>query len=139
MENKRKIVHLDDHRLFIKGVQDYIIQPNFPEVYYIPYNNTDEAFYHITSSLINKDRIDLLITDLTHPGLDGYEFAEAIRGFQYTFGGIHIPILLLTFHSDKSSPLIEKGLSEKVFDKYLHKEVKSEEIVSYIRMVFKQG
>ncbi len=134
MREKKKIVHLDDHKLFTTAVWN-TIQPNFPDVSYMAFNNTDEAFYYLISNLFNKHRIDLLITDLSHPGLDGYEFSKAIRSFENTSGGPPIPILLLTFHSDNTSPIIKRGLNEKVFDKYLRKDSTSEELIDYIRSV----
>jgi len=74
-------------------------------------------------------------TDLAHPGLNGYEFAKAIRSFENASGGPPIPILLLTFHSDNTSPIVKRGLKEKIFDKYLGKDSTSEELIDYIRSV----
>jgi len=126
MEKRNKIVHLDDHKLFTDGVRNVMIS-NFPDV-----------SYYVISNLFNNIRFDLLITDLAHPGLNGYEFAKAIRSFESASGGIPMPILLLTFHSDNTTPIIKKGLDEKIFDKYLSKVTTSDELAGYIRSIIGQ-
>ncbi len=75
---KKKIVHLDDHVLFLTTVQR-LVQKQIRGIYYLAFTDTDNAFNYIVNSIEEGNKIDLIITDLNHPGMHGYEFAKQIK------------------------------------------------------------
>ena len=130
MEKKTKIVHLDDHRLYLDGVRKSV-HPKFPDIKFIRFENTDEAFYYVTNCILKNQKIDLLITDFNHPGLNGYEFAKAVRSIERSHGKGQMPILLLTM-APKETPIISKALEDGIFNDYLDKEADGDTIAKHI-------
>jgi DNA-binding response OmpR family regulator len=78
--------------------------------------NPDEAY-----DLLFASRFDLIISDIMMPGVDGFEFAETIRGQDKT-----IPILFMTSRDDISSK--QRGFRIGV-DDYLVKPFDMDEMV----------
>lgn len=131
---KRNIVHLDDHVLFLKGVET-CISPNMPNWQLVQFQYPEKALEHISNSLTNNTIIDLIITDFNHmdKGINGYDFAKAVKDIEIKHGK-KIPILLLSMMSN--SPIALKGIEENVFDKCLGKNSNSEVIIEAIKSLF---
>ena len=78
--------------------------------------------------LLNKDKFDILITDLNMPIMDGYTLIENVRKIK---NYINIPILIIT--TEKESKDKEKGF-EVGADYFLVKPVEKEQLSQYIQM-----
>lgn len=137
MMNRKKIIHLDDHALFHMGLEQSCLNKlSFP-VYQLQFTDSANCIQYVNNSISLGEPIDLIITDFNHPGLNGYEFAKAIRKFCRD-ASVYIPILLLTMAClDKEE--ISKGMEEHVFDKYLPKSSTSEEVIAGILELFQKA
>jgi len=94
------ILHLDDQILFAGGILNCILK-KFPNVAIKNIQNGDEALKYVSSCIINKKKLDLIITDINHPGLNGVDFANAVRLIEKDFKN-KIPIIFITMIDDKS-------------------------------------
>lgn len=94
-----KILHLDDHSLFSWGLSKCILE-KFPNADIKNIQNGDKALEYVLNCLGNKDLLDLIITDINHPGLDGIKFSRAIREKE-KYNEHKIPILFVTMVDDK--------------------------------------
>ena len=112
-----KIIHLDDHKLVTDSIRHFI-SSSLKDVYYLSFNDTNQAFRYLVNSVERDETIDMFITDYAHPGLDGYQFARAIRQLEQLMDRNPMKILLLTMYSD-TLPIIKRGLGEEVFNWYL--------------------
>lgn len=110
------IVHLDDHLLFAKGIDNCILK-KYPNAKFKNIQNGTVALAYILNCLYKKERIDLIITDLSHPGLDGVSFSRLIREKEANSGS-NIPLLFITMHNDKSVVNVIEAIP---FTKYLSK------------------
>jgi len=88
-------------------------------------NDSRETLEFLT---INPNEYDLLITDLTMPGLSGLELAKELRN-----KGTKIPIILLTGHGFNLNK-IEKEKAK--IDAMIHKPILLEELLSEIEKIF---
>lgn len=128
--NLKKIVHLDDHSIILKGIDKTIMNYN-PQYHVTGYTNSDEAFATIVKGIIDDQQPDLFITDFSHPGLNGYEMCKAIRSFERGLNRKPMPIMLLTMHLEDMS-LIQEGLKEGLFTKYLSLGSPAEALMSIV-------
>lgn len=130
---KYHIIHVDDHSLITVGIGNLsgkIIQG----CEFKAFGDGDIALDYIRNSMEKNEAIDLLITDFVHPGLDGYEFAKAIRRLEKKNKLQPLPILLLTMLSD-TQPMIRKGLKQGIFNKYLPLIASESELTQGIRTI----
>jgi DNA-binding NarL/FixJ family response regulator len=110
------IVHLDDHLLFAGGVGNCILK-KYPNAKIKNIQNGTEALAYILHCLHKNEKIDLIITDVSHPGLDGISFSTMLREKE-PVSKDRIPLLFLTMHSDES---VVKRIEAIPFVKYLSK------------------
>lgn len=75
--DRPKIIHMDDHLIFTAGLFKEL-KPEIAETYYLQFNNEDDVLAYMINSIHADDMPTLLITDLAHPGLNGYGFAKRI-------------------------------------------------------------
>jgi DNA-binding NarL/FixJ family response regulator len=128
--DRKKIVYLDDHELFHKGLEQACLNKLAFPVHHVQFMDAASCIQYVNNSLSLKEPIDLIITDFNHPGLNGYEFAVAIRRLCLE-ASVHIPILLISMAGlDKEG--IAKGMEEHVFDKYLSKSSTVDEVIAGI-------
>ena len=118
------ILHLDDHILYAKGVTKNCTNKKFPNAITEYAQNGDKAFEYVINCLENKDPLDLIITDFAHPGLNGIDFANAVRIKEIDYSK-KIPILFLTLRDQKS--LVQR-IEEIPFVKFLSKTSPCEKI-----------
>ncbi len=110
------IVHLDDHLIFAKGVGKCIIK-KYPNAKIKNIQNGTAALAYILHCLYKNEKIDLIITDVSHPGLDGISFSAILREKELDYEN-RIPLLFITMHSDKS---VVARIESIPFVKYLTK------------------
>lgn len=109
-----KILHLEDHSLFAKGVSNCVLK-NFPNTTIKHIRDGTSALAYVLNSLYKKECIDLIITDVSHPGLDGLEFSHLVR--EKEEGSLRkIPIFFIDVYADK--PFVQR-IEAIPFTKYL--------------------
>ncbi len=91
----------------------------------IAVRNGDEAL-----EVLNRDRIDLLVTDIMMPGTDGFQLVETVRK-----SGSPIPVLMLT--ANQSFEAKKQGFSLGT-DDYLTKPFDKEELIWRIQALLRR-
>lgn len=119
-----KILHLDDHILYSKGVTNYCTNKKFPNAITEYIQDGDKALEYVINSLKNNETIDLIITDVNHMGLNGIDFSIAVRKNEKNIEK-KIPILFITMVDDK---FIREKARQLPFVIYLLKTSQCEEI-----------
>lgn len=128
----KTIMHLDDHRIFVKGIQKLLsARLDFD---YFSFESPIVALKDIEERLQKKLPIDLIITDYNHQGITGYQFACELRKLERVYLK-KTPIILLTMVPD-DHPDVRKGREEKVFDAYFQKTVEADEFLKSIEKLF---
>lgn len=112
-----RILHLDDHRLFSLSINK-CLSTTYPNAILVNINNGNEALNYVVDALGKDEIIDLIITDITHPGLNGYEFAKIVRQKEIIFNK-RIPMLLLSM--GVGNPIISTNKDNNLFDSILGK------------------
>jgi len=121
------IIHIDDHILFSKGLRDCII-PFFPKANIKNIINGTEALRFIENELDNENHIDIIITDINHPGLRGDELIKKIRFYEDLFRHPRIPIIVLTMVGEENMQHI-CGPGVSLITKYFSKASEVDEII----------
>lgn len=125
--SQARVVYLDDHKLFRGAVVNSCIKLFFKNMDIIEFENGDDAYDFIKKEINNKNKIDLLITDINHPGLRGQELVKSIRIVEKLAGGLsRIPIILLTMVGESYYPEL---LNDKLVDYFLSKATEPEDII----------
>lgn len=118
-----KILYLDDHLIFSNGVSNCIYK-KFPNAIIKCIQDGDKALEYVSYCLDNKESLDLIITDINHPGLDGINFSKAVRVKEKN-NDHKIPILYITMVDDK---FMIRKVEEIPFAKHLTKTTPCEVI-----------
>jgi len=124
------------------GVKKILIVDDDPDIrLLVDFHMSSEGYEVLEASdgmdalnIINENTVDIIITDITMPNMDGYEL---IRKLKESKKGIDIPIILLTGKKEEDSiitenteyqpdeflskPFTKDALLKKI-DKFLHKE-----------------
>ena len=101
------ILVVDDEKHQNNVICSYLIKNNFNAIGCL---NTNDAY-----DVMYDNHIDLIISDIMMPGIDGFEFAKSVRDIDK-----NIPLLFLTAKDDIQSKL--RGFSLEI-DDYLVKPV----------------
>lgn len=127
LSSPRRVIYLDDHALFRSAVIDHCIKPFFSNVQVKEFSDGNEAIEHIKNELRSNCRIDLIITDINHPGLRGQELVKSIR-FQEVLScnPTRIPIIILSMVDETRYPEL---LADNLVDSYLTKATEPEDII----------
>lgn len=123
------IVHLDDHQLFQKGLQQ-CLRPALPGVIFNTFPENDSAINYIHFCFGIGKPINLIITDYNHPGQNGFEFAKAVRELEKQFGK-RVPLIMLTMHGDDED--LEQAVTDKILDGYFTKDIACEMLTDFIQ------
>jgi CheY-like chemotaxis protein len=122
--NGERVLVLDDEDFFVSIMRDYLIHMNYqPSVFRDPLEALAELRQHGSD-------YDLVVTDLSMPGLSGIEFISEIKKM-----GIDIPIMLCTGFSDK---ITEETAQYYGITKFLLKPVSKTDIENALFEVFKK-
>ena len=127
---KIKIVYLDDHSVYRNGVQA-CIDPNKERFFFMHFGHADDALRYIKNSFDNNCKIDLIITDYNHPGINGYQFAKEVRALEKLHNK-KTPIFLISFCEKSMTEPIQIGLAEGVFNYCLGKNAEVPDILHAI-------
>ena len=73
------IVYLEDHALFRETVINQYIGGLFYSFDAKEFHNGDLAWNYIKNEIKNRNEINLIISDILHPGLQGHELASRGR------------------------------------------------------------
>lgn len=126
--NRRlRFVHVDDHQLFSKGF-DTLVRPFFPKLEIIHIQNGTEALHYIENAIDEEKAIDLIVTDINHPGLRGDEMIKKIRFYEDLFRLPRIPIVVLTMVGEENLQHI-CGPGIDLISKYFSKASEADEII----------
>jgi len=132
-----KIVYLDDHLLFSNAMTKQCIYPYFPNACFIQFTNGDRAYDYLENAIKAHNKIDLFITDINHPGIQGDYLAHFIRTHEKTSASpFVIPILVVSMVADNEESVYFDN-SGTVIQKYLTKAATVEEIVYSIMELLK--
>lgn len=128
-----KIIHMDDHILFQEGVYR-AIKPHLGKSFYLRFNHEEDAMTYMINAIHADEMPNLLITDISHPGLNGYEFAKSIRIEEMKWKRKPVPIMVISMHS-KESFKIRMGLLMRIFNLYLSKNADGKAILQAIKSI----
>lgn len=128
-----RIIHLDDHAIFRDGLSSGCIWPFFTNPELIEFSNGDEAYDFIKTEIKANKKIDLIITDINHPGLRGNQFVKAVRYYEgLSNSSIHIPIIILSMVDETYFPELR---ANKIVDAYLTKATEVEDIMDCFKNI----
>ncbi|MBN2662567.1 MAG: response regulator transcription factor [Bacteroidales bacterium] len=107
MKNKLNILIADDHEFFVDGVEKHILNINFVGNVYKASSGTKAL------EIINTNKIDVLISDIAMPELNGIELTKKLRLLKK-----QIKIIIVTQFSDRQHilPLLKQNI-DAIIDK----------------------
>jgi two-component system, NarL family, invasion response regulator UvrY len=120
-----KILIADDHPIVRNGLKQIITDENDMEIT-CEASNSSEVF-----ESLKKNKIDILILDISMPGMGGFEILERIRQ-NYP----KLPVLMLSSLSEElyASKSLKAGASG-----FFNKESAPEELVKAVRKIYSGG
>lgn len=125
MDKLLKIVIADDHQMFIDGVKSLLAKEKSIHFVYEALNGEDALSY------IRKNEVDLLITDISMPGMSGTELTRKIKQELP-----HIKVLVLTMFND---PAIVNDILQSEAEGYILKNTGKQELLSAISKIMDDG
>lgn len=117
------ILVVDDEKHQNNVICSYLIKNNFNAIGCLNANDAYDVMY--------DNHIDLIISDIMMPGIDGFEFAKSVRDIDK-----NIPLLFLTAKDDIQSKL--RGFSLEIED-YLVKPVELDELLVRIYALLRRA
>lgn len=117
------ILVVDDEKHQNNVICSYLIKNNFNAIGCLNANDAYDVMY--------DNHIDLIISDIMMPGIDGFEFAKSVRDIDK-----NIPLLFLTAKDDIQSKL--RGFSLEI-DDYLVKPVELDELLVRIYALLRRA
>lgn len=118
-----KILVVEDDRELNNAVCSYLTQNSYETKGCLNANEAYDAMY--------GNMYDLIISDIMMPGIDGYEFAETVRGLNQD-----IPIIFMTARDDIASK--QKGFRVGI-DDYMVKPIELDELVMRIGALMRRA
>jgi CheY-like chemotaxis protein len=95
-----RILYLDDHRLIRNGVKDFCINPFFPSAKVFEIEDGHLALNKAKELIDSNTNLDLIITDINHPGLRGDLFISEVRKYEKSLNREkRVPILVISMVS----------------------------------------
>ncbi|MBA3681431.1 MAG: response regulator transcription factor [Bacteroidetes bacterium] len=125
MDKELKIVIADDHQMFIDGIRSLLkkeVQLNFVHEAL----NGEDAF-----SYLSKNEVNLLITDISMPGMSGTELTKKVKA-EFS----DIKVLVLTMFND---PAIINDILQSEAEGYILKNTGKQELLSAINKIMDDG
>ncbi|MCL2019752.1 MAG: response regulator transcription factor [Oscillospiraceae bacterium] len=118
-----KILVVEDDRELNRAVCSYLLQNNYEAVGVLGVNEAYDAMY--------GKFFDLIISDIMMSGIDGFEFAQTVRGINQ-----EIPILFMTARDDLASK--QRGYRAGI-DDYMVKPIDLDELVLRIGALLRRA
>ncbi len=125
MSKELKIVIADDHRMFIDGVMSLLKKEVFLHFVHESPDAEDALAY------IRTHPIDLLITDVSMPGMSGTELAKIVKN-EFPL----VKILVLTMFKD---PAIIHEMLQSEAEGYILKNTGKQELLTAIHHIMDDG
>ncbi|EYU03081.1 BarA sensory histidine kinase (VarS, GacS) [Pseudomonas aeruginosa PA99] len=90
---------------------------------------TEQAQYHATLEVVQRERFDLVFMDVQMPGMDGRQATEAIRRWEAEREVSPVPVIALTAHalSNEKRALLQAGM-----DDYLTKPIDEQQLAQVV-------
>ena len=124
----KKILIVEDVLLSLKMVSRFLEKQGFTNLH--EYTESAEAWEFFVECELSDEPIDLVLTDLNMPGLDGMKLVENIKSDEMT-GDVKIIII-----SADHDPLVIDEAMEMGADEYLTKPIDFEGLLEKINFVF---
>lgn len=125
-----RIIYLEDHVLFRRPMINMCLKPLVSSLDLIEFDNGDHARDFIENGIRNKNKIDLIITDILHPGIPRNELVKRIRFYEEKYNSkLRIPIVVLSMVPESRFPNL---MSDKIIDAYLAKCAEIDDIIIYL-------
>ena len=119
-----KILVVEDDRELNRSVCAFLSRNGYESVGCLGANEAYDAMYGGTV-------FDLIISDIMMPGIDGFEFAETVRGLDK-----NIPILFMTARDDFAAK--QRGFRAGI-DDYLTKPIDLEELLLHVMALLRRA
>lgn len=124
-ENKRTLLIVDDD-IFLVDIMAFTLKQSGFEI--IKAHNGQEAL-----DIMAKERIDLVLTDIMMPVMDGFELAKNLKANPAT---VNVPVIFLTAKSNVEDK--NKGFSIGIND-YVVKPFNLKDLVSRINKALNES
>lgn len=125
MDKEIKIVIADDHQMFIDGVKSLVRKETKLNFVHEALTGEDALTY------IRKNPVDLLITDISMPGMTGTELTKIVK---HEFP--EIKVLVLTMFND---PAIISDILQAEAEGYILKNTGKQELLMAIEKIMDNG
>ena len=122
------IIHLDDHRLFREGFLKSVIRQYFPNTNLYEFDNGDNAEHFILNRLQTGKKLDLIISDINHSGVQGDYSVPSREWERNLLKGLKTPTLIFSMRERQAT---QKFLQNCGYS-YLHKSCEPRIIVEVI-------
>lgn len=129
------IVQLDDHPVMSGCIKDALIVKYLPGSDWNYFMHPDEALSFLDEKFDKGEKVHLILTDINHLGLNGYEFGKAVKELELKHNNFHIPIVVISFTSE-DHPLVSAGLEEGIFNRHFSKGEDMRVIGNYLKSQF---
>lgn len=130
MENllNKKIVIVDDVLLALKMVSNHLVKLGFTNLH--EFTESAEAWEFFVESQLNDEPVDLILTDLNMPGLDGMDLLKQIKSDEMSED---VKVIIISADHD---PLVIDEALENGADEYVTKPVDFDQLIDKIDFVF---
>ncbi|WP_106792389.1 response regulator transcription factor [Aquimarina sp. Aq78] len=125
METPVKIMIVDDHQMFIDGIKSLLRKEEYLQIV-SEYLCAEDALEQL-----KKDTVDIVITDISMPGMSGIELIKTIKS---TYS--NLKVLVLSMHNDKEV-VSEIMMSEA--DGYILKNTGKQELIEALTRITDNG
>lgn len=125
---KYNLIIADDHKMFLDGLQSIFQSEEAYHVLLTAKNGAQVAKY---VDINNNEQIDLVITDITMPEMDGITLTKILKK-----KNSNLKILAVSMHAN---PDMIDTLIENDVDGYVPKNAKKEELLKAIGTILKGG
>lgn len=117
---KKTILMVDDHKILIEGIRNML-----PDDKFVIVDGTTSAFEAL--EIIKTCSIDILITDIRMPGMNGIELIKTIRELN-----LDIKIIVLSMFNDKYTVIecVQLGI-----DAYISKNISCNELLKALEKI----
>ncbi len=116
----KKILVVDDNPFMCKVLESRLSEENYKVI--IAYDGVEAL------DKVQKEKIDLILLDITMPNMDGFEFGAKLKENPAISS---IPIIMVTAHAEHS--MIVRAATELGIKSYIVKPFKPEQLLNEVR------